>query len=33
MQKNDALREESDYQDYLLLKSIYDKAKEKIGYR
>jgi len=28
-----ALREESDYQDYLLLKSIYDQAKGKIGYR
>lgn len=27
------LREEADYQDYLLLKSIYDKAKGKIGYR
>ena len=27
------IREEQDYQDYLLLKSIYDKAKGKIGYR
>jgi putative transposase len=28
-----AIREEQDYQDYLLLKSIYDNAKGKIGYR
>ncbi|MBG9477369.1 transposase [Lysinibacillus sphaericus] len=28
-----ALREEADYQDYILLKSIYDQAKGKIGYR
>ncbi len=27
------IREERDYQDYLLLKSIYDEAKGKIGYR
>lgn len=27
------IREEQDYQDYLLLKSIYDEAKGKIGYR
>ena len=27
------IREEQDYQDYLLLKSIYDKAKGKTGYR
>lgn len=27
------IREEQDYQDYLLLKSIYDKAQGKIGYR
>ena len=27
------MREETDYQDYLLLKSIYDQAKGKIGYR
>jgi putative transposase len=27
------IREEQDYQDYLLLKSIYDKAKGKMGYR
>ena len=31
--ENHALREESDYQDYVLLKSIYDQAKGKIGYR
>ena len=28
-----AIREEEDYQDYLLLKSIYDASKGKIGYR
>lgn len=28
-----AIREEQDYQDYLILKSIYDKAQGKIGYR
>ncbi len=28
-----AIRDEQDYQDYLLLKSIYDRAKGKIGYR
>jgi putative transposase len=27
------IREEQDYQDYLLLKSIYDKAQGKVGYR
>lgn len=31
--EKDALREESDYQDYCLLKSIYDHKKGKIGYR
>ncbi len=28
-----AIREEQDYQDYLLLKSIYDAHRGKIGYR
>lgn len=28
-----ALREESDYQDYHLLKTVYDRAKGKVGYR
>jgi transposase InsO family protein len=32
-QEKQANREEQDYQDYLLLKSIYDGAKGKIGYR
>ncbi|GAB6429260.1 hypothetical protein bcgnr5416_53610 [Bacillus cereus] len=31
--ESQALRKEQDYRDYLLLKSIYDKAKGKIGYR
>lgn len=31
--KKHALREEADFQDYILLKSIYDQAKGKIGYR
>lgn len=31
--EKDALREESDYQDYCLLKFIYDHEKGKIGYR